>query len=261
MTIESYEDLIVDSPGEGILRITLNRPDSANALRTKLLCDLAKILWEADTDPEVRCVILTGGPKVFAAGSDVKEMADKSAVDVLADVRPIYWKAVRDFSKPLIAAVNGLCLGGGNELAMLCDIIVAGDDARFGQPEIKLGLIPGAGGTQRLTCAIGKARAMKAVLTGELLSAEDAFAAGLVSEVTPATEVENRALELARNLASKSPIALRLAKEAVRHAAESGMQGGLDLERKSFALLFATEDRREGVNAFLEKRRPEFKGR
>ncbi|MBS1718186.1 MAG: enoyl-CoA hydratase/isomerase family protein [Armatimonadetes bacterium] len=256
---QTFQDLLIDTPCEGVLRITLNRPDARNALRTQLLGELRDVLMEAVTDESVRCAIITGGPKVFAAGADIREMADKTPVEAMTDSRQACWQVIQDFPKPLIAAVDGYCLGGGNELAMMCDVIVAGAGATFGQPEIKLGMIPGAGGTQRLTAAVGKARAMKAILTGEFMSAQEAFEAGLVSEVSE--NAQERALDLAKIIAAKSPIALRLAKEAVRRAAEGGLAGGFALERKSAALLFATEDRKEGISAFLEKREPKFKGR
>jgi enoyl-CoA hydratase len=253
-------DLLFDSPAPHVARITLHRPEARNALRSKLLAELASALAIAEGDPDVRCVILTGGPKAFAAGADVRELND-TPLEQLNAVRRPAWQAVHDFSKPLLAAVNGFCLGGGNELALLCDIVVAGDDAKFGQPEIKLGLIPGAGGTQRLTAALGKARAMKFVLTGELITAQEAFVAGLVSELVPAADVASRTLEIAQTIAAKSPLALRHAKAAVRHAAEAALLGGLALERQAFAEVFASADRREGIAAFLEKRAPNFTGR
>ena len=255
------QDLLLDTPAPHVLRVTLNRPDARNALRTLLLRELADILQQADTDDAVRCVVLTGGVKLFAAGADVREMAKMADKEILGGGRPECWRAIHDFSKPLVAAVNGYCLGGGNELAMLCDVIVAGDDAKFGQPEIKLGMIPGAGGTQRLTAALGKAQAMKFILTGEFLSAAEAFAGGLVSEVVPAVQAQARALELASAIAAKSPLALRFAKEIVRHASESALAEGLALERLAFEKMFASDDRREGITAFLEKRTPNFKGR
>ena len=254
-------DILTDSPAPHLLRVTLNRPEARNALRTQLLAELAEALRNADGDDEVRCVIVTGGPKVFAAGADVREMADTATAAAVAEERQASWRTIHDFSKPLVAAVNGYCLGGGNELAMLCDGIIAADDAQFGHPEIKLGMIPGAGGTQRLTAAMGKARAMKFVLTGEFFGAAEALAAGLVSEIVAADKVQTRALELAGLIAAKSPLALRLAKEAVRHAAEAELAAGLRLERQAFTHLLSSEDRREGLAAFLEKRTPTFRGR
>lgn len=253
-------DLLLDTPAPHVARITLNRPEARNALRTVLLQQLAAALNVAAGDDAIRCVILTGGPKVFAAGADVREL-NETPFDELAAARQPAWAALRDFSKPLIAAVNGFCLGGGNELAMLCDIIVAGDDAKFGQPEIKLGLIPGAGGTQRLTAALGQARAMKYVLTGDLITAQEAFVAGLVSELVPAAQVEARTLELAGAIAAKSPIALRAAKMLVRSVNDLALANGLAAERRAFAEVFASEDRREGIAAFLEKRTPNFSGK
>jgi enoyl-CoA hydratase len=253
------QDLLVDRPAENILRVTLHRPDARNALRTQLLEELAAALHAAEADAAVRCVVITGGPKVFAAGADLREMADPQAALALAGRRRVCWQAVRDFPKPLVAAVNGHCLGGGNELAMLCDIVIAGEDAQFGQPEIKLGMIPGSGGTQRLTAAVGKARAMQLVLTGEPLTARDALARGLVSEIS--ADAGARALEVAAKVAAHSPLAVRHAKIAVRRAAEDALAGGLAIERQAFVELLASDDRREGVAAFFEKRAPKFTGR
>ncbi|TCO81261.1 short chain enoyl-CoA hydratase [Plasticicumulans lactativorans] len=257
----SPSDIVVDRPSPGVLAITLNRPDALNALRNALLAELAATLDAAAGDDDVRCVVLGGGPKVFAAGADIKEMAALDVVGVLNDCRPGYWAAIRRFPKPIVAAVNGFALGGGCELAMLADIIVAGDNARFGQPEINLGIIPGAGGTQRLVRAVGKPLAMKLVLTGESIDARTALAAGLVAEVTVPELTQERALAIARGIAAKPPIAVRLAKECVLKAFELSLESALDAERKAFALLAATEDRREGIAAFVEKRQPEFKGR
>ncbi len=258
----AYTDILVDTPKPGVRLITLNRPKVLNALRSTLLEELAAAIALARDDTDVRAVVLTGNERAFAAGADIAEMADRTAVEVVGmDRRMAGWHTLRSFPKPLVAAVNGFALGGGCELAMCADIIVAGEGARFGQPEINLGLIPGAGGTQRLTRAVGKSRAMKMVLTGEAIDARAALAAGLIAEIVPPELALDRALELAEMIAAKPPVAVRLAKEAVLKAQEMTLEAGLDYERKVFALLFATEDRREGVQAFLEKRKPVFKGR
>ena len=258
----AHTDILVDTPKPGVRLITLNRPQVLNALRSSLLEELAVELVCARDDAEIRALVLAGNERAFAAGADIAEMADRSLVEVVGmDRRMGCWQALRSFPKPLIAAVNGFALGGGCELAMCADIIVAGDGARFGQPEINLGLIPGAGGTQRLARAVGKSRAMKMILTGEAIDARAALAAGLVAEVVPPELTLDRALELAEVIAAKPPVAVRLAKEAVLKAQEMTLEAALDYERKAFAMLFATEDRREGVQAFLEKRKPTFKGR
>lgn len=254
-------DLLLDHPAPHVARITLHRPEARNALRTHLLEELAATLRVLAEDDAVRCVVLTGGSKVFAAGADVREIAEPAAAEALLEPRRACWRVVVDFPKPLIAAVNGYCLGGGNELAMLCDVIVAGDDAQFGQPEVKLGMIPGAGGTQRLTAALGKARTMQLLLTGALFPAREALAAGLVSEVVPAAECEERAVALAGQIAAMPPLAVRHVKRAVRHAAEEALAAGLAYEQRAFAELLRSEDRREGIEAFLGKRAPNFTGR
>ena len=253
--------LLREHPAEHVLLLTLNRPEARNALNTALLAGLADALTEAATDDAVRAVVLTGGDSVFAAGADIKEMADLTAVEVLTNRRAEYRASISRFPKPLIAAVNGYCLGGGNELAMQADIVIAGAGARFGQPEINLGLIAGSGGTQRLTQLAGKPLAMKMVLSGELIDADTALRAGLVAEIVPDDQTIPRAMELASKIAAKSPVAVRLAKEAVLLASDAALANGLAFERKAFALTFATEDRREGIAAFLEKRTPRFEGR
>lgn len=256
----AYTDIRVDTPQQGVQLIRLNRPQAHNALCTALLGELADALALAAADEQIHVVVVSGSAKVFAAGADIKEMAALDAVGLWKDRRPQHWQAIRTFSKPLIAAVNGYCLGGGMELAMHADMIIAGEDARFGQPEINLGIIPGAGGTQRLVRSVGKSLAMKLILSGEFINAREALAAGLVAEVTQPELTLKRATALAETIAGKSPIALRLAKEAILASYETSLSQGLELERKAFLFLAASEDRQEGINAFLEKRTPQFKG-
>ena len=222
---------------------------------------LCAVLEELDRDDAVRAIVVTGNERAFAAGADIGEMSDATAVEMLLSNRIGQWDRVRRVSKPVIAAVNGWCLGGGCELAMTLDLVVAGEGAKFGQPEINIGVIPGAGGTQRLTRAIGKARAMEMVLTGEPMGATEAHDRGLVARVVPDELVVEDAMALAAQIATKSPIALRLAKEAVNAAYEMSLTDALAHERRLFYLLFATEDQKEGMAAFLEKRTPDFRGR
>ncbi len=241
--------------------VTLNRPKELNALSTELVAELATALEEFDRDEEIRCIVITGaGERAFAAGADIKEMSDKSPIQMLMGGFE-HWLRIKSIHKPMIAAVGGYALGGGCELAMLCDLIVASENARFGQPEILLGIIPGAGGTQRLTRTLGKYRAMEMVLTGAQVSAQELAAHGLVNRVVPQGEHLNEAIKLAKEVAQRAPIAVRLAKEAVLAAFETLLEEGLALERKNFFLLFATEDMREGMQAFLEKRKAQFQGR
>jgi enoyl-CoA hydratase len=244
-----------------VLTIRLNRPDVLNALNTALMRELVDALEAADADDTVRAVVLTGDAKAFAAGADIREMADASAVEMLLRDQFARWDRIRKVRKPLIAAVSGFALGGGCELAMMCDIIVASETAKFGQPEIGIGVMPGAGGTQRLTRAVGKAKSMEMVLTGAMIGAREAMDAGLVNRVVPVEAYLGEALALAREIASKPPLAVRLAKEAVLKAFDTTIEGGLEYERKNFYLLFATEDQKEGMKAFVEKRKPEWKGR
>jgi len=246
---------------ESVALVQLHRPDVLNALNQALMDELVAALEEADRDDGVRCIILTGSARAFAAGADIREIAEASAVEMLQGYRFQQWERMRRVTKPIIAAVTGFALGGGNELAMLCDLIVAGESARFGQPEINLGLIPGAGGTQRLTRAVGKYRAMELVLTGRQMTAREAEAAGLVTRVVPDELALDEARSLAKEIAAKAPVAVRLAKEAVLKAYDTHLEGGLEFERKCFYLLFATEDRKEGIRAFLAKRPPHFEGR
>jgi len=257
----SYEDILVAMPDPGIRVITLNRPEVRNALRTRTLEEIAGVLDAADAEPDIRVCVITGGGEFFAAGADIKEMAGTGTVDVLNDPRQAHRQRIDAFSKPLIAAVNGFALGGGCELAMQADIIIAGDNARFGQPEINLGIIPGAGGTQRLVRAVGKALAMKMVLSGEMIDARAAREAGLVADVTPPELTLEKTLELARAIAGKPATAVRLAKDSLRRAFDTSLTAGLDYERKAFTVLAGTEDRNEGLAAFMEKRKPRFTGR
>lgn len=253
--------LLIADPKPGVRLFTLNRPEVRNALSTALLVELAHAIDAAREDTAVRVAIITGGPKVFAAGADIRELARRDALGALLDQRPNYWERLRKFPKPLLAAVNGYALGGGCELAMHCDIIVAGVGAKFGQPEVNLGIIPGGGGTQRLARLAGQQAAMKLCLSGELIDAAEAKACGLVAETVPDGTTLSRTLALAETIAAKAPIAVRLAKEAVLASRDLPLEAGLAFERKAFAMLFATEDFREGVAAFLDKRKPGFAGR
>lgn len=259
--MQDLQDIIVSDVSKGVLTITLNRPEAYNALRTNLLREMAEVLDAAADNNDIRTVLVTGGASVFAAGADIKEMASLDAVGVMNDPRPTYWRRIANFPKPLVAAVNGFALGGGCELVMHCDIVIAGDNAQFGQPEINLGIIPGAGGTQRLVRAVGKSMAMQLVLSGEFISAAQARDFGLVSEVVIPERTLERARQLAEKIASKPPIAVRLAKEAILKSYETTLDSGLNLERKAFTMLAATEDRNEGIAAFMEKRKPNFTGK
>jgi enoyl-CoA hydratase len=256
------EHLIVNDQYEPFIAvIQLNRPRELNALNTKLMQELRDTLQQLDKNDQVRAIILTGNDQAFAAGADIKQMADRSAVDMLMIDQFSTWDGIRKTKKPLIAAVSGFCLGGGCELAMTCDMIIASETARFGQPEIKIGVMPGAGGTQRLTRAIGKVKTMEMVLTGKFISAEEALALKLVNKVAPVEMYLREALKLAGEIAQMSPIAAQLAKEAVNKAFDTHLDEGLQFERKNFYLCFSTEDQKEGMKAFIEKRKPDYKGR
>lgn len=244
-----------------IALIQLNRPKDLNALNLQLMQELRDALQQLDSNDSVRVIILTGNEQAFAAGADIKQMADKSAIDMLITDQFSTWDQIRKTKKPIIAAVSGFALGGGCELAMTCDMIIASETAKFGQPEIKIGVMPGAGGTQRLTKAIGKAKAMELILTGRFLSAEEAHFYGLVNKVVPVEMYVYEAVQLAREIAQLSPIAVRLAKEAVNRSFETVLEEGLHFERKNFYLTFASEDQKEGMRAFIEKRKPEYKGK
>ncbi len=240
---------------------TLNRPEVLNALSVELMDQLIAALEGFDNDPNIRVIVLAGSERVFAAGADIADMAEASVVQMSERNNLARWKRIAAVRKPIIAAVSGFALGGGCELAMHCDMIIASESAKFGQPEINIGVMPGAGGTQRLTRAVGKFRAMELILTGRFLSAREAYDAGLVTRVVPKERFLAEALRLAHELATKPPLALKLAKEAILAADEMSLTQGLEFERRLFYSLFATEDQKEGMKAFLEKRKPTFKGR
>ncbi len=255
------EHIIVSRHDGWVATVQLNRPKVLNALNLGLMVELVEALEELDASPDVRCIVLHGSERAFAAGADITEMAEASAIDMLGRDQFTRWDRIRKVKTPIIAAISGVALGGGCELAMICDMIVASETARFGQPEINIGVMPGAGGTQRLTRAVGKALAMEMVLTGRMITAEEAKAAGLINMIVPVEFYLESAMKLAREVAARPPIATHLAKEAVLKSFDTTINDGLEFERKNFYLLFATEDMKEGMAAFLEKRRPEWKGR
>lgn len=254
-----YETILVETR-ERVGLVRLNRPQARNALNNTLLAELMSALEAFDADANIGAMVITGDERSFAAGADIKEMAEASAVQMLTQDRISTFDRIRKIKKPIIAAVAGWCLGGGNELAMSCDMIIACDTARFGQPEINIGVIPGAGGTQRLTRAVGKAIAMEMVLNNRTLNAEEALRFGLVNRVAPVERYLDEALQLAAEIAARAPLAVRLGKEAVNHAFESFLSDGLADERRAFYMLFASQDQKEGMQAFMEKRKADWKG-
>ena len=253
--------LLIDRPREGVTRVQLNRPQARNALNAALRQALARAFDELDRDEATRCIVITGGEQFFAAGADLKEMAPLGPMAVWRLDAPRWWKAIADCGKPIVAAVAGPALGGGCELAQHADIIVAARSARFGQPEVAVGIMPGGGATQRLVKALGKYRAMRLLLTGEPISADEALAAGLVSEVVDDGELMPRALAIAALIASRPPVALRLLKQAALAADDMPLAAGLMLERRAFEMLFDTADQKEGMQAFFDRRPPQFAGR
>jgi enoyl-CoA hydratase len=256
----AYETIIVETKGKvGIVR--LNRPQALNALNAKLNEELAAAIDAFEADEKIACVVITGNEKAFAAGADIKEMQAKSYMDAFKGDFAASWDRIARMRKPAIAAVAGFALGGGCELAMMCDMIIAADTAKFGQPEIKLGVIPGIGGTQRLTRAVGKAKAMDLNLTGRMMDAAEAERAGLVARVVPAASLMDEAMKVAETIASMSLVALMVAKESVNRAFETTLAEGIRFERRTFHALFATHDQKEGMAAFVEKRAPKFEDR
>lgn len=241
--------------------IQLNRPKDLNALNLQLMQELRDTLQQLDKNEKVRVIVITGNDQAFAAGADIKQMADKTAIDMLMIDQFSTWDQIRKTKKPIIAAVSGFALGGGCELAMTCDMIIASESAKFGQPEIKIGVMPGAGGTQRLTKALGKAKAMELILTGKFISAEEALSYKLINKVVPVEMYLREAMQLASEIAQMSPVAVQLAKEAVNRSYETHLDEGLTFERKNFYLAFASEDQKEGMKAFIEKRKAEYKGK
>ncbi len=252
---------VIRDHADKVALIQLNRPKELNALNLELMGEVRDALKELDASPDVRVIIITGNERAFAAGADIKQMANKSAVDMFEIDQFSTWDQIRKTRKPIIAAVSGFALGGGCELAMTCDMIVASESAKFGQPEIKIGVMPGAGGTQRLTKAVGKAKAMEMVLTGSMISAQEALSYHLVNKVVPEEVYLEEATKLALSVAEMSPIAAKLAKESINRSFETHLDEGLHFERKNFYLTFSSDDQKEGMQAFVEKRKPDFKGR
>ena len=253
------EQLLVDKTHPNFWILTLNRPEQRNALRTSLLEDIAVALEDASSEPAVRAVIITGGDQIFAAGADINEMAEMNAIDTSLDKRPSLWARILAFPLPIIAAVNGYCLGAGNELLLRCDLAVAGPCAKFGQPEINFGIMPGAGGTTLLPKRIGTVHTARLAMLGEFLDASEAFKLGLVSHISETNPLED-AKTLAKKLTCKPPLALRSIKDLLHRSIDMNSHDALSYERKLFSLLFASNDKQEGVSAFLEKRKPEFTG-
>ena len=256
----SYETLIVETR-DGVTLVRLNRPEALNALNSQLLGELSAALDAAEADEDVRCVVLTGSERAFAAGADIKEMSSKTYAEMFKqDFFGASARRIEQFRKPIIAAVAGYALGGGCELAMLCDFIIAAETAKFGQPEINLGVAPGIGGTQRLTRFVGKSKAMEMILTGRMMDAAEAERSGLVSRVVPADELIGEAMTAAAKIAGQSPLAVMMNKELVETAYETTLSTGVAVERRLFHSLFAFDDQKEGMAAFIEKRKPDFKG-
>lgn len=254
-------DVVLEKPAAGVAVVRLNRVEVKNALNMSVRQELARLFTELGADPAIRCIVLTGGDQVFAAGADIRDMVDKGAIEIMLRNVHLLWQAIASCPKPVIAAVNGYAWGGGCELAMHADIIIAGESASFSQPEVKVGIMPGAGGTQRLTRAVGKFQAMKMILTGQPVSAQQALQMGLCSDVLPDDQVQAAAVKMASQIASMPPLAVMQMKEVLLAGQDMSLDAAMMLERKAFSLLFDTRDQKEGMNAFLEKRKPVYEGR
>jgi enoyl-CoA hydratase len=253
--------VLLERPAEHVALVRINRPDARNALNMEVRTLLAQHLTQLGQDTATRAIIITGNEKAFAAGADIKEMADAGTIEMMQRGTHLLWRVIAACPKPVIAAVNGFALGGGCELAMTCDIIIAGENAKLGQPEVKIGILPGGGGTQRLPRAVGKYKAMKICLTGDLVPAQEAYDMGLVSEVVADAEVEKRAIEMATQIASYAPLAVQQIKELVNAGQDASLDTALRLETKAMHILFSSQDQKEGMQAFIEKRKPNFQGR
>ena len=256
-----FQNIIAEKKDDGVALITLNRPDALNALNDALINELGTAIDTFETDTDIGCIVITGSEKAFAAGADIKEMQSKSYMDTYISNFISTWERVAKCRKPVIAAVNGFALGGGCELAMMCDFIIAGDRAKFGQPEVKLGILPGAGGSQRLTRFVGKSKAMEMCLTGRMMDAEEAERAGLTSRVVPAAELLEDALKTASTIASMSTPTTMMIKESVNRSYETTLAEGILFERRTFHAAFATEDQKEGMSAFAEKRKADWQNK
>jgi len=251
--------ILTSEPRKGIGVIQINRPHALNALSLQTMTEIVEAMERYDKSEDILCIVLHGNEKAFAAGADIKEMSGAGSIEMLERDQFAKWERIRAIKKPIIGAISGFALGGGCELAMNCDMLIASETAQFGQPEINIGVMPGAGGTQRLTRAVGKVRAMEIALTGRMISAKEAWRCGLVNRVVPVESYLQEALALASEIASKAPLAVQLIKESVLKSFSSTLEGGLEFERKNFYLLFASEDQKEGMNAFIEKRKPMWK--
>ncbi|MCC6535551.1 MAG: enoyl-CoA hydratase/isomerase family protein [Burkholderiales bacterium] len=253
--------VLLEHPAEHVALVRINRPDARNALNMEVRTLLARYLTELGQDNTTRAIVITGNEKAFAAGADIKEMAGVGTMQMMQRGTHHLWRVIAACPKPVIAAINGFALGGGCELAMTCDIIIAGENAKLGQPEIKIGILPGGGGTQRLPRAVGKYKAMKICLSGDMILAKEAYDMGLVSEVVPDAEVEKRALELAAQIAAYSPLAVQQIKELVLAGQDASLDAALRLETKALHILFSSQDQKEGMQAFIDKRKPNFQGK